>query len=67
VRTAAPAQWAALLASGLPVVQDGGFTEVAPGSRTVVADILPFANTNFGFPEDKHSPCENSSHLSRHA
>jgi peptidyl-tRNA hydrolase len=38
VRTAAPAQWAALLASGLPVVQDGGFTEVAPGSRTVVAD-----------------------------
>jgi peptidyl-tRNA hydrolase len=38
VRTAEPAQWAALLATGLPVVQDGGFTEVAPGSRTVVAD-----------------------------
>jgi peptidyl-tRNA hydrolase len=38
VRTAPPARWARLLASGLPVVQDGGFTEVAPGSRTVVAD-----------------------------
>jgi peptidyl-tRNA hydrolase len=38
VRTASPGQWAQLLASGLPVVQDGGFTEVAPGSRTVVAD-----------------------------
>jgi peptidyl-tRNA hydrolase len=38
VRTAAPAQWATLVASRLPVVQDGGFTEVAPGSRTVVAD-----------------------------
>ena len=25
-------------ASGLPVVTDGGFTEVAPGSATVVAD-----------------------------
>lgn len=39
VRTAAPRQWAALLASGLPVVRDGGFTEVAPGSCTVVADL----------------------------
>jgi peptidyl-tRNA hydrolase len=38
VRTAEPRQWARLVASGLPVVQDGGFTEVAPGSRTVVAD-----------------------------
>jgi len=38
VRTASPGQWARLLASDLPVVQDGGFTEVAPGSRTVVAD-----------------------------
>ncbi len=37
VRTAAPAQWRALLQSGLPVVQDAGFTEVAPGSRTVIA------------------------------
>jgi peptidyl-tRNA hydrolase len=26
-----------LLTSGLPVVQDAGFTEVAPGSRTVIA------------------------------
>jgi hypothetical protein len=39
VRTAAARSWAALLASGLPVVHDGGFTEVAPGSSTVVADL----------------------------
>jgi len=38
VRVAGKAQWAELLASGLPVVTDGGFTEVAPGSATVVAD-----------------------------
>jgi peptidyl-tRNA hydrolase len=38
VRTATPARWAELLAAGLPVVQDAGFTEVAPGSRTVIAD-----------------------------
>jgi peptidyl-tRNA hydrolase len=39
VRTAAPEQWETLLASGLPVVRDGGFTEIAPGSCTVVADL----------------------------
>ena len=39
VRPAQPDQWAALVASGLPIVQDGGFTEVAPGSCTVVADL----------------------------
>jgi peptidyl-tRNA hydrolase len=39
VRTAAPESWAELVASGLPVVRDGGFTEVAPGSCTVVADL----------------------------
>jgi peptidyl-tRNA hydrolase len=38
VRTATPDRWERLLATGLPVVQDGGFTEVAPGSRTVIAD-----------------------------
>ena len=38
VRVAGKAQWEELLASGLPVVTDGGFTEVAPGSATVVAD-----------------------------
>ena len=38
VRTAAKEQWDELLDSGLPVVTDGGFTEVAPGSATVVAD-----------------------------
>ena len=38
VRAAVTGQWEKLLASGLPVVTDGGFTEVAPGSATVVAD-----------------------------
>jgi peptidyl-tRNA hydrolase len=38
VRPAGREQWAQLLASGLPVVTDGGFTEVAPGSATVVGD-----------------------------
>jgi peptidyl-tRNA hydrolase len=38
VRTAAPAFWKTLLVSGLPVVQDAGFTEIDPGSYTVVAD-----------------------------
>jgi len=37
VRTAGVGQWKELLVSGLPVVTDGGFTEVAPGSATVVA------------------------------
>ncbi|WP_300606919.1 hypothetical protein [Trebonia sp.] len=39
MRTAAPEPWARLVASGLPVVRDRGFTEVAPGSCTVVADV----------------------------
>ncbi|MGW2546482.1 aminoacyl-tRNA hydrolase [Kitasatospora sp. NPDC001574] len=38
VRTAGPEAWAELVASGLPLVQDAGFTEIAPGSSTVVAD-----------------------------
>ena len=38
VRIAGKEQWAELLGSGLPVVTDGGFTEVAPGSATVVGD-----------------------------
>jgi peptidyl-tRNA hydrolase len=38
VRMAGREQWAELLESGLPVVTDGGFTEVAPGSATVVGD-----------------------------
>ncbi|WP_285780807.1 peptidyl-tRNA hydrolase, partial [Microtetraspora sp. NBRC 13810] len=38
VRTAEPGQWAELVESGLPVVRDAGFTEVEPGSCTVVAD-----------------------------
>lgn len=38
VRTATPEHWRTLLTSNLPVVQDAGFTEIAPGSRTVIAD-----------------------------
>ncbi|MZE81843.1 peptidyl-tRNA hydrolase, partial [Streptomyces sp. SID5475] len=38
VRTAEPARWADLTGSGLPVVRDAGFTEIAPGSCTVVAE-----------------------------
>ncbi|GHE01469.1 aminoacyl-tRNA hydrolase [Streptomyces alanosinicus] len=37
VRTADPADWPRLTGSGLPVVRDAGFTEIAPGSCTVVA------------------------------
>jgi peptidyl-tRNA hydrolase len=38
VRTPSAARWSTLTASGLPVVRDAGFTEIAPGSCTVVAD-----------------------------
>jgi hypothetical protein len=38
VRVAGRDQWTGLVRSGLPVVTDGGFTEVAPGSATVVGD-----------------------------
>ncbi|WP_328479160.1 peptidyl-tRNA hydrolase [Streptomyces sp. NBC_00377] len=38
VRTADPRRWRELTRSGLPVVRDAGFTEIAPGSCTVVAD-----------------------------
>lgn len=38
VRTATPECWAGLLAAGLPLVRDGGLTEVAPGTCTVIAD-----------------------------
>ncbi|MFC9278988.1 aminoacyl-tRNA hydrolase [Streptomyces collinus] len=38
VRTADPADWARLTGGGLPLVRDAGFTEIAPGSCTVVAD-----------------------------
>ena len=39
VRTAARRDWDALVATGLPVVRDAGFTEVAPGSETAIADL----------------------------
>ncbi|MFE0583220.1 MULTISPECIES: aminoacyl-tRNA hydrolase [unclassified Streptomyces] len=38
VRTAARERWTELSGSGLPVVRDAGFTEIAPGSATVVAE-----------------------------
>ncbi|GAA3389694.1 peptidyl-tRNA hydrolase [Streptomyces roseoviridis] len=39
VRTADPARWARLTSGGLPVVRDAGFTEIAPGSCTVVSEF----------------------------
>jgi peptidyl-tRNA hydrolase len=39
VRVAERAAWAALLEENLPVVRDAGFTEVAPGTCTAVADL----------------------------
>ena len=38
VRTADPARWAELTSGRLPLVRDAGFTEIAPGSCTAVAD-----------------------------
>ncbi|WP_381804184.1 peptidyl-tRNA hydrolase [Streptomyces niveus] len=38
VRTPDAARWRQLTRSGLPLVRDAGFTEIAPGSCTVVAD-----------------------------
>ncbi|MFJ3641385.1 aminoacyl-tRNA hydrolase [Streptomyces sp. NPDC090108] len=38
VRTAGPDEWRELTSAGLPLVRDAGFTEIAPGSSTVVAD-----------------------------
>ncbi|MGW5986797.1 peptidyl-tRNA hydrolase [Streptomyces anulatus] len=38
VATPGAARWRELTVSGLPVVRDAGFTEIAPGSCTVVAD-----------------------------
>ncbi|MGV9252414.1 peptidyl-tRNA hydrolase [Streptomyces sp. NPDC003697] len=38
VRTATSGHWRELTSSALPVVRDAGFTEIAPGSCTVVAD-----------------------------
>ncbi|MEU9981638.1 peptidyl-tRNA hydrolase [Streptomyces sp. NPDC050856] len=43
VRSPRPEKWAELVGSGLPVVRDAGFTEVAPGSCTVVADFPTWA------------------------
>ena len=40
VRVAGRGHWARLLERDLPVVRDAGFTEVAPGSCTAVAEIL---------------------------
>lgn len=38
VATPGAGRWRELTVSGLPVVRDAGFTEIAPGSCTVVAD-----------------------------
>ncbi|MFI1356691.1 peptidyl-tRNA hydrolase [Streptomyces sp. NPDC020898] len=47
VRSADPDRWRELTASGLPLVRDAGFTEIAPGSATVVADHRPLGRTGF--------------------
>ncbi|MGK5630378.1 peptidyl-tRNA hydrolase [Streptomyces sp. URMC 123] len=39
VRTADPERWARLVTSGLPVVRDAGFTEIAPGPTVAVEGI----------------------------
>lgn len=39
VRTAPPGGWAPLARGGLPLVRDAGFTEIAAGSATAVADL----------------------------
>lgn len=39
VRVASKEAWPALADSGRPLVRDAGFTEIAPGSCTVVADL----------------------------
>ncbi|QLJ04280.1 peptidyl-tRNA hydrolase [Streptomyces sp. NEAU-sy36] len=43
VRTAAPTDWPRLTASGLPVVHDAGFTEIAPGPTVAVEGGEHFA------------------------
>ncbi|MDQ2748191.1 MAG: peptidyl-tRNA hydrolase [Pseudonocardiales bacterium] len=41
VRAATPKQWVAALQAGVPVVHDGGFTEVEPNTQTAAA-VLPW-------------------------
>jgi peptidyl-tRNA hydrolase len=41
VRDATPQQWRAEVDAGMPVVHDGGFTEVEPGTATALA-VLPW-------------------------
>jgi peptidyl-tRNA hydrolase len=50
VRTAAPARWSELTTSTLPLVRDAGFTEIAPGSCTVVADHPALRPASAGEP-----------------
>jgi peptidyl-tRNA hydrolase len=39
VRTAALDRWSRLLSADLPAVRDAGFTEVAPGAHTAIAEL----------------------------
>jgi hypothetical protein len=50
VRVAAAADWPALLDRDLPVVRDAGFTEVAPGTCTAVADIAGLRTSGYWRP-----------------
>lgn len=46
VRPASPGRWKELEAAGFPAVRDAGFTEVEPGSCTVIADVSPLRRNN---------------------
>lgn len=50
VRSAAPTHWRELTTGTLPVVRDAGFTEIAPGSCTVVADHPALRPASAGEP-----------------
>ncbi|MBB4985077.1 MULTISPECIES: peptidyl-tRNA hydrolase [Streptomyces] len=50
VRTAAAEDWPRLTTSGLPVVRDAGFTEIAPGSCTVVSEGSDRFASHLRFP-----------------
>jgi peptidyl-tRNA hydrolase len=39
VRKAAPQRWSELVAADLPMVRDAGFTEIAPGTATAIAEL----------------------------
>ncbi len=55
VRDATARQWAAAVGSGAPVVHDGGFTEVEPGTATAVFTSLRAASAAADTCTDSYS------------